>query len=194
MTPLQIRHAALAAAALSVLASALYFRLFGLLPQLPNRLGLMLGLIATLAALAALGLVQRLATKRSLRLSDPARHAVETLLGGLAFLYALYHLSHALRLAAPVAVALDALIPAPILDLFGLLPGLAAALLAELIWRRPPLPKAARRKTAAVPSAADTAPAGDRPHPPSWLKSRRGLRAADRPPASAKQGKPNGPI
>jgi membrane protease YdiL (CAAX protease family) len=137
MTPLKTRQAALAAAALSVVGSAVYFGAFGL-PRLPaGRADNLLGLLAALAAAIALGLAHNLARKRSLRLSEPLRKAVELGLSGLVFLFVLYHLSHTLSFAGPVALAIDALVPAPVLHILALLPGLIAAALTEAVWRRP---------------------------------------------------------
>lgn len=137
MTPLQTRKAALAAALISVLGSAACFGGFGLPHLPPGQAAEFVGLLAALAALASLGLVHRLARKRSLRLGEPARALLETALGGMIFLYLLYHLSRALPFAGPVALAIDALIPARVLDVLALLPGLLAAALTEAVWRRP---------------------------------------------------------
>lgn len=137
MTPLQTRKVALAAALVSVVASAFYFGVFGLPHPPAGRLEDAVGLVAALAAGAGLALVHRLARKRRLRLTEPVRAAVETGAGAMVFLYLLYHLSHMLPFAGPVALAIDALVPAPLLHFTALLPGLLAAALTEAVWRRP---------------------------------------------------------
>lgn len=139
MTPQQTRSAALTAAALSVAASALYFGTFGLPRLLPQGLAEhLLGLLAALSGGGAFLLVRRLARQRGLRLAEPVRQALETGVAALAFLYVLYHISHLLRFAAPVALAIDALVPATLLHLIALMPGLVAAAFTEAVWRSPP--------------------------------------------------------
>ncbi|MBI1218444.1 MAG: hypothetical protein GC186_07835 [Rhodobacteraceae bacterium] len=135
MTTLQLRHAALAAAALSVVASAVYFGMLGLPPP-KGGVAVVVGLLAALPVGVSLGCLRLLATRRKVRLPEPARSIIETVAAGTAFLYLLYHLSHTLRFAGPVALAIDTLVPSPVLHLVALLPGLGAAALTEVLWRR----------------------------------------------------------
>jgi hypothetical protein len=135
MTTLQLRTAALAAAALSVLASVVYFGMLGLSPP-AGRAAVAVGLLAALPVGVSLGCLRLLATRRKVRLPEPARSFVETVAVGTAFLYLLYHLSRAIPFAGPVALAIDALVPGPVLHLLALVPGLGAATLTEVLWRR----------------------------------------------------------
>ncbi|MFC2970357.1 hypothetical protein [Acidimangrovimonas pyrenivorans] len=95
-------------------------------------------LVAVLAALAGLGLLRRLAAKRRFRLPEFEGALARTVVMGVIFLSAVYHLSGMIRLFAPVRVALDALLPAWADTLLALAPGLLLLVLAELILRRPP--------------------------------------------------------
>ena len=135
MTTLQLRTAALAAAALSVVASVVYFGMLGL-PQPGGHAAAFVGLLAALPVGVSLGCLRLLATRRKVRLPEPTRSMIETVAVGTAFLYLLYQLSRAIPFAGPVALAIDALVPGPLLHLLALMPGLGAAVLTEVLWRR----------------------------------------------------------
>lgn len=135
MTTLQLRYTALAAAALSVVASAIYFGTLGTPPP-TGAFAAFIGLLAALPVGVSLGCLHLLATRRKARLPEPARSLIETVAAGIAFLYLLYHLSRSVPFAGPVSLAIDALVPPPVLHLIALLPGLGAAALTEVLWRR----------------------------------------------------------
>lgn len=135
MTTLQLRHVALAAAALSVLASMVYFGMLGL-PQPGAHAAVAVGLLAALPIGVSLACLRLLTVRRKVRLPEPARSMVETVAVGTAFLYLLYHLSRAIPFAGPIALSIDALVPGPVLHLLALMPGFGAAALTEVLWRR----------------------------------------------------------
>ena len=138
MTPAKLRQIALAAGATSVLAAALFVGLVSLPGKGLGTLGALVGLLAALSLGASILASDRLARMRKSSLSEPTRAVLETVAGGIAFLYLLYHLSHVVKFAGPVALSIDALIPAGVQHLLSLLPGLGAMALAEFVWRRTP--------------------------------------------------------
>ncbi len=138
MTPIKLRQFALAAGATSVGAAALFVGLVALPGEGLGKLGGVVGLLAALSLGASILASDRLAHMRKSSLSEPTRAVLETVAGGIAFLYLLYHLSHVVKFAGPVALSIDALIPAGVQHLLSLLPGLGAMALAEFVWRRTP--------------------------------------------------------
>ncbi|MDE3121243.1 MAG: hypothetical protein KGK00_05660 [Paracoccaceae bacterium] len=134
MTADQTRKAARLAAILSIAGSVLYFGLFGLLPH-GGRIGDVIGILASLAAGASLYFVHRLSHLRELHVGEMLRALIETTAGAVVFLYVLYHLSHTFRFAGPVALAINALLPPPALEVVAMLPGLIALALTEAVWR-----------------------------------------------------------
>lgn len=160
MPPAKLRQFALAAGAASAVAAALYVGLVALPGDAAGKLRGLIGILAALALGASLMASDRLARMRKSTLSEPARAVVETVASGIAFLYLLYHLSHVLKFAGPVALAIDALIPAGVQHLLSLLPGIGAMALAEFVWRRtphqdrdaPPKRRAASERTKGKPN------------------------------------------
>lgn len=134
MTPKKTRKAARIAAILSIVGSVFYFGVFGLLPH-GGAISDVIGILASLAAGASLYFVHRLSHLRELHVGELLRALIETTSAGVVFLYVLYHLSHSFRFAGPVALAINALLPPPALQVVALLPGLTALVLSEAVWR-----------------------------------------------------------
>ncbi len=134
--PRILRRAASGLGLLSALASAFYFGLGGL-PQPANpRVTLVLGIVAPVALGLALAALQLLIARHDLRLREPLRPFIETAVLGVIFLFAVYHLSYTLRFLAPVAMALNALLPGTVMHWATPLPGLAVAVFSEAAWYR----------------------------------------------------------
>lgn len=134
MTAAQTRKAARVTAIVSIMGSVLYFGVFGLLPH-GGRIGDVIGILASLAAGTSLYFVHRLSHLRELHVGEMLRALIETTSAAVVFLYVLYHLSKTFRFAGPVALAINALLPPPALEVAAMLPGLIALTLAEVVWR-----------------------------------------------------------
>ncbi len=118
-----------------MIASALSFGLFGLSRPPKGPAADATYVLATMAIGASLIALHFLVRRRNVRLAEPVRAGIEMTALGVVFLFALYHLSHVLPFAGPVAVTIDTLIPRAVLHWGSLIPGAGAIALTELIWR-----------------------------------------------------------
>lgn len=97
-----------------------------------------LGLLAALLLLAAMAGLARLARMRTYKLPEFERALAGAVLGGVAFLAAVYHLPGVLREFAIIHVAIDALLPAWAGHALGLAPGVLIILAAGRVLRHVP--------------------------------------------------------